>query len=189
MPSPVFVRKFYRTGQPFAGNLNLFAMFSRPVIRQSRRENILKKGKMFCFWANAMYGPSIDPSHTPQSQYKGGELKSKGRNLLCLFRLLSPELSPPCFRRPPYFCPCRSRHSALTDRSIQAARMTRHNSRLAATVEGGDGTLNCRQPSQQLRFFLFQCFPNVQETSVDCSWDGRNWCSPSEVLERSRKLR
>ncbi len=36
----------------------------------------------------------------------------------------------------------------------------------------------------RLRLFL-----NVQATSVGCSWDGRNWCSPSEVLERSRKLR
>jgi hypothetical protein len=30
---------------------------------------------------------------------------------------------------------------------------------------------------------------NGQDTSVDCSWDSRNWCSPSEVLELSRRLR
>jgi hypothetical protein len=36
----------------------------------------------------------------------------------------------------------------------------------------------------RLRLFLIG-----QDTLVTCPWDSRNWCSPSEVLERSRRLR
>src|SRR5580704_37279 len=82
--------------------------------------------------------------------------------------LLSLNLRPSCLRRPRHFRSNSSGQSALSLGTPWTPGVTQGYRSLGTAIESGDGTMNCRQLSLQLRFFLFQCFNYVHETS---SWD------------------
>jgi hypothetical protein len=84
--------------------------------------------------------------------------------LFCLLGPFGPHPRPPCLRRSGYFRSRGSGHSSLAP-SIRTICVTRRYNRGATTVQCRYCTLNGRQLSLQLRFFVLQRFDNIHGTS------------------------